>query len=598
VPRSLVLLLCLVGCSAALQAQPAPALAPPLSATVEPEGVRLVVADGVSGTVAEALEQALVRYRLPPDADEADEERELRRAERSAAEVMATEGYFSASFRFEPNATSPPRYRLIVTPGPLTRVTSVDIEFKGALATPAFAERAAALRREWLLPVGAPFRSAEWETAKSRLLLAASARDFAAAELAASSAEVDADSASAVLKLELDSGPNFRVSGIRVEGLNHFDAALVERFDPFKAGQPYDRALLLQFQQSLQETGFFSNVVVTLDLDADPAAAPLRIALTEAKLRRFSAGVGYATNTGAHIEMLYRQSLTFGQPYQLLTGFRVDQTGQYAFADLVFPPQRSGARDSVGALVENSDIENLRVNRWNVGAARSQLVGPRDGRNTETQWTVNFGHERRETPLDPPITLDVLSTSYTWTRRNVDDITNPRRGRLLQLSGSVGAGGFKWSDAFVRGFGSAVQFFPVGTRDVLIVRGQLGGVAAESANTVPNQFLFRTGGSLTVRGYDFESLGVEQGGAVTGGRALVVGSVEYVHWLTQWGGNWGIAGFVDAGDAADRFSTLDPALGYGLGARWRTPAGPLAIDLAWGERDRQLRVHFSVAIAF
>jgi translocation and assembly module TamA len=39
-------------------------------------------------------------------------------------------------------------------------------------------------------------------------------------------------------------------------------------------------------------------------------------------------------------------------------------------------------------------------------------------------------------------------------------------------------------------------------------------------------------------------------------------------------------------------------MGYGLGVRWRTPAGPLAVDVAWGERERQLRVHFSVAIAF
>jgi len=192
----------------------------------------------------------------------------------------------------------------------------------------------------------------------------------------------------------------------------------------------------------------------------------------------------------------------------------------------------------------------------------------------------------------------VLSSTYTWTRRDVDDFTNPRRGNLFQLQGSVGIGSSSVEDAFVRGFGSIVQFFPVGPRDVLILRGQVGAVQAESTNVVPNKFLFRTGGALTVRGYDFESLGVEQGGAIVGGRALVVGSVEYVKWLQRWGGNWGVAAFVDAGDAAARFGDLDLALGYGLGARWRTPAGPLAVDVAWGERFQQLRVHFSVAIAF
>jgi translocation and assembly module TamA len=133
---------------------------------------------------------------------------------------------------------------------------------------------------------------------------------------------------------------------------------------------------------------------------------------------------------------------------------------------------------------------------------------------------------------------------------------------------------------------------------VLIVRGELGAVEADTADVVPTRFLFRTGGSTTVRGYDYESLGVSQGGATVGGRALALASVEYVHWLQRWGGNWGIAGFVDVGDAADSFKELKAAVGVGVGVRWRTLAGPLAVDVAYGERDKQVRVHFSVAIAF
>ena len=589
-PGLLVSLVLLLGLPLGALAQPAEAA---------DEGVRLVGAAGVSGRVATALEEALSRFRLPAEADEADEERELRRAERAAMEVLATEGYFSPAVRFEPNPAKVPRYRLLIETGRLTTVGTVDIGFRGPLAEPAFAERAAALRRDWSLPAGAPFRSADWEAAKNRLMLAVTAHDFAAATIAQSSAEVDADSGKAVLNVEIDSGPAYRVGPLKIEGLQRHDEALVERFNPLREGAPYDRALMLQFQQALQESAYFNSVVVTLDLEAATAAvAPLRVQLREALTRRFSAGVGFATNTGAHIEALYRQAITFGRPYLLQTGFRVDQTGEFAYVDMIFPPQRGGARDSIGALVENSDIENLQINRWGIGAARSKLAGPRDGRNVETQLAFNFEHERRETPLDPPITLDVLSSTYTWTRRDVDDITSPRRGNLIQLQGSVGLGGLSIDDAFLRGYGSIVQYVPVGVRDALILRGQLGGVQAQSTNVVPNKFLFRTGGALTVRGYDFESLGVEQGGAIVGGRALAVASIEYVKWLERWGGNWGVAAFVDAGDAAARFKDLDPALGYGLGVRWRTPAGPLAVDVAYGERFQQVRVHFSVAIAF
>jgi translocation and assembly module TamA len=123
-------------------------------------------------------------------------------------------------------------------------------------------------------------------------------------------------------------------------------------------------------------------------------------------------------------------------------------------------------------------------------------------------------------------------------------------------------------------------------------------VQADSIVAVPSKFLFRTGGTTTVRGYSFESLGVKQGTATIGGRALAVASAEYVRWTDYFDGNLGLAAFVDVGDAADDWSSLDPAVGVGLGVRYRTRAGPLAVDVAYGERERQVRVHFSIAIAF
>jgi translocation and assembly module TamA len=59
-----------------------------------------------------------------------------------------------------------------------------------------------------------------------------------------------------------------------------------------------------------------------------------------------------------------------------------------------------------------------------------------------------------------------------------------------------------------------------------------------------------------------------------------------------------VAGFVDAGNAADDRLTFRLLPGYGAGARWRSPAGPLAVDLAYGQEERKLRLHLSIAVAF
>jgi translocation and assembly module TamA len=574
-------------------------LAWPLLASAQDGTPVATAGPGLPGDLTRLVETTLARFTLGPDADEADEERELRRAERSVREALATEGYFDPKFRFEPSSQGTRPYRLIVELGPLTRVAQVDLRFTGALAEARFAERAEQLRSAWPLKPGTPFRSADWEQARLRLLASTEERDFAGARIVDSRAEVHPETASANLTIEIDSGPAYTVGALKIEGLSRFDADLVERFNPFRPGDRYERAKLVEFQQLLQDTPYFAYAVATLQLSPeDPEQAPLRVVVRESRLRRISIGVGYETNTGARVEVAYRQNQLFGNPWVLQTGARLDQTGGLGFADVLFPPRPSGVQDSVGALIEDSELEDLFVKRWGLGAARARTVGPRAGNNVVTRWSVNFEHENRRTPTTDWQTLSALSTTYTWVRRSVNNVIEPRSGNIVRLEGSVGATGTKIDDAFLRGHARVQQYVPIGERDVLILRGDLGYVEAESIAAVPTKFLFRTGGTTTVRGYDYESLGVKQGTATIGGRALAVASVEYVKWLEHFGGNWGVAAFVDVGDAAEDWGTLDPAVGAGLGVRYRTPAGPLAIDVAYGERERQVRVHFSVAIAF
>jgi translocation and assembly module TamA len=80
-----------------------------------------------------------------------------------------------------------------------------------------------------------------------------------------------------------------------------------------------------------------------------------------------------------------------------------------------------------------------------------------------------------------------------------------------------------------------------------------------------------------------------------GGRYYAVTSVEVTRWI---GENWGIATFVDAGNATDSLSHFHLAPGYGVGGRLRTPIGPFRIDVAYGQDAKSARVHFSVGLSF
>jgi translocation and assembly module TamA len=120
-------------------------------------------------------------------------------------------------------------------------------------------------------------------------------------------------------------------------------------------------------------------------------------------------------------------------------------------------------------------------------------------------------------------------------------------------------------------------------------------VIVNSRDDVPSTLRFRTGGDTTVRGYAFDSLGVQQGNATVPGRYYAVTSIELTHWFNS---TWGIATFVDAGDAFDKASDFVFNVGYGFGARVRTPIGPFRLDLAYGQESKQVRLHFSVGVTF
>ena len=119
---------------------------------------------------------------------------------------------------------------------------------------------------------------------------------------------------------------------------------------------------------------------------------------------------------------------------------------------------------------------------------------------------------------------------------------------------------------------------------------------AQSRDGIPSTLLFRTGGDTTVRGYAFESLGVQDGDAIVAGPLLRRGSVEATRWIDAVLGHRRVRRRRQCVRLAVATSHL--ALGYGVGARVRTPIGPFRLDVAYGQESQQVRVHFSVGLAF
>ena len=516
-----------------------------------------------------------------------------RRARREVAALLATEGYFSPEIRIDRSDTA--RWRLVVEPGQRTVVAEVDIQLQsetseldadGELKT--LHEQ---LQRNWVMPPETPFRQADWESAKQALLDVLRDERYAAAKFVSSRADVDPDAAKVWIKIVINTGPVFRLGALEVSGLRDLPPDFVARYNTLKEGAIYRRRDLLAFQEFLQSAPQLSVVVVSIEPDPQLAAAvPVRVAVTEAPPRRFGLGLGASSNTGFRVEGTYRHLNLFGNGWELASGLRLEQRRQAFFTDLFLPPRQSRHRDSVGVGLDRSDLEGLKVFTQAVGVARTTKRG-----HIETQIATRVQHEEIQPEDAEKNSYSTLTLNLGRTWRAVDSVLNPRRGHVLEIQLGGGLGLSPQARDFGRVYGRIQRYLTLGEDNVLSLRVEAGYTFAESNDGVPQDFLFRAGGTQSVRGYAYRSLGVKEGSAVVGGRILGTGSVEFVHWLKP---STGLAAFVDSGDAADTRKDFSLNTGYGIGMRWLSPAGPLAVDLAWGQGRTRPRLHFGVSVAF
>jgi len=508
---------------------------------------------------------------------------------RAAAEAQ---GYFSATVSGAlDESTKPPTVRIRVEPGEPTLVTEVSVEETGAVTEASDGAAAiAAMRGKWLLAPGSIFRQADWAAAKTAAVQTLAASRYAAAKLVSSEADIDPETHAAHLRVTIDSGPPFRFGALEISGLEKYSDTTVRGLVTFAEGDAYSAEALKEFVRRLNATGYFASAQATVAPEPEHAdGAPVKVTLIEAPTKKFSGGIGFAT------DVLYLAQLSFdnvnldGHGLQFRSDLRVDSKQQDATVRFTLAPRTPEYSDSFIAKLDHTDISGMTTKDVAFGWVR-RTSDARDQTTYSTYYYIS-----RQQP--PQVVLDHSHALYgevghAW--RRVDDLLAPTQGYVFSAQLGGGPPGVS-TRAFGRGIAQLAGWIPIDAKTQIALRAEAGAVVASTSDGIPAPLLFRTGGDTTVRGYAFQSLGPRVGDATIGGRYYALASAEIVRWI---GASWGIATFVDAGNAADRVGDLKPVYGYGVGGRLRTPIGPFRLDLAYGEASKSVRVHLSVGLAF
>lgn len=517
----------------------------------------------------------------------------VKSAPEQARKLLATEGYFSPRVEAALTGDAGARIaRLKVELGEPTRVSAIEVRIGGAIdSDPQRQQRIERARDAFKLKEGDIFRQADWEDGKQGMLRAMHRKRYAAARIVSSRANIDPGKKQARLYVEIDSGPAFRFGKISAVGLERYEHSIVTNLSPIRPGDPYDEEQLLKFQNRLLVSGYFASAVVTAGADPERAdATPVYVNVVEAAARKVEFGIGYSTDRGARFQAEYTDKNALDRAWRLSSHLKVDRLSQQVVGGLTFPRRESGWHYGLEGKFNNQDIQGERRTDWSVTGARTFVIEER-----ESQLSLQVLNENRllEGGTEDNRKATFLNQSWSWN--SLDDRLAPRSGYSIRLQGGGAAREVGSDRSFGRVLAKGTYLQPVSTFGTLLVRLEIGAVLSDTRDNIPSAYLFRTGGDTTVRGYAFESLGVREANAITGGRYLAVGSIEYVQWLSD---QWGAAVFYDAGNAVDEPADYRAAQGYGAGARWRSPIGALSLDLAYGKDEREFRVHFSAGFAF
>ena len=505
-----------------------------------------------------------------PDISLPEIQRLHKQASGDIAEALAPYGYYSV--HVETTLSCDKRNCnavYTVTPGKAVIVHSVTLRVRGAGEKAPFFQD---VLNAFPLHPGDVLDQVLYEEGKKSILTRAMLHGYVHARFTEHELVVYRKKQQADIRLILDTGSLYRF-GATTSRQDILSPQLFQRFIPYRQGDVYSYRLLDQLQSDLYSTGYFSRVVVKPQFsEIHERQIPVVVSLLPAKRNRYSLGLGYGTDTGANVSLLWKNRILnkYGHKPSLNLQFFDQGSRIKAGYDIpVFDPRYDVVNLGIQSIVDN----------WQETNSNLLSLGLSANHNTPKKQ-YGAGIEYRKERYRVGVTngdANLLMGSSTWNYVLADNRIHPKDG--VRIGGTVKAAHralFSSTNFFQFSVSGKAIVTPV-NKWRLIGRSTFGATVMESIADLPPSLRFYAGGQQSVRGYAYRELGPKDAsGAVIGGRYLFVSSIEIERSLSSL---WSLAAFYDVGNAFDDINA-DLQHGAGVGIRLNMPFGQIRMDVA------------------
>lgn len=433
------------------------------------------------------------------------------------------------------------------------------------------------------------------------------AQGHAKAALAAQELVADHPSRRIRADLTLDPGPRLRFGRMVISGESDVREQRIRDIAGLPEGEVFSPEELRQSTERLRRTGAFNAVALSEAEEIGPGdTLGITAQITDAPKRRLGFGAELSTLEGLTVSAFWLHRNLLGGAERLRFDAEVSGIGgnsggtDYSLgARFERPATFNEDTDFYAlALVEQLDEVSFFSRQLDLEAGIKRIA------SAERTYTLGLGlrtAETRDAFGENRYTLLTLPLSAEFDYR--DDRLNAKNGYYLKASVTpfLAVSG---SDNGVRSYvdGRAYRTFGEARPVTFAVRGQVGSVYGPDLSRAPADYLFYSGGGGSVRGQEYQSLGVAVGAETVGGRSFVGVSGEVRVGVTD---SIGIVGFVDAGYVGEEEfydGTGTWHSGAGIGLRYNTAVGPIRLDLAvptsGPETDENFQVYIGIGQSF
>ena len=443
------------------------------------------------------------------------------------------------------------------------------------------------------LEKGKRLRHSAYERSKRKLLNTALEHGYLDFAYAKKQLMIDRSDNSANVLLEGETGQAYAFGEIEYDNPD-VPFAVLRSLVPFETGQQFTATKLNKFNENLRKTGYFENVIARpVMARSDGFRIPIEIVAVAKPKDTISVGGGVSSDTGPRIK------LNWQRPWFTEGGHSIS-----ASAFISNPIQSLSVNYKIpldNPLTNYISLQaGLKREKLNDTDSRKHTVAVQHHQQWDTsdwKW-IKFIRYDEETFIQgeqPEQTTRLTIPGLTFQRLRSRGGLDIHWGdkQLLTVEGAQQA----WlSDIDYRSVHMQSKWIRSYDNHRLMMRVELGALAASDEAQVPSSLRFFAGGDQSIRGFGYEELApVDENDKLVGGKYLYTASAEYSYPVAD---TWRAAVFFDAGNAADKFMQ-DYATGFGAGAIWQSPVGPIRLYVARGNSDIEntWRFHFAMGPA-